>query len=202
MSTFMTGTKEQGVWDFVEKGQVTLLVAAIVADPVGTLKMIQPDNPNGNTVLHVLAMKGDEDTLKAVIAVVDPKNLNTPNKSGYSPLMAAGAYGQLAAALALMAAGAEINYANKGDENLLSQTIKGMNQDDVRPAQREQFEKILDAAIERGAKVTPKVLDVADLFEDDKTLSRMQSVMAAQKAAPATASPAKPAVPAPASKMG
>ena len=199
MSTFMTGTTQQGIWDFVEKGQTALVVQALEKDPK---QLFYKQGHNEDSILHVIAASGDAEMLKAVVAIIDPKDLETRNKAGNTALMAAGVNGRAENADILMAAGANTNAVNYQGESLLSKTVKGMNQDDVRPAERAPFQNIIETAIDKyKAKVDEKAIAMADTFEDDKTLGFLEQKKTAQTTAPAAAAPATLKA-APVSKLG
>ncbi len=198
MSTFMKNSGQQGLWDYIENGQIQQVVDAIAKDPK---QLNYKQGLNEDSPLHVIAMKGDVAMMKAVLEVIDPKALETRNKAGDTPLMKAGAYGQADMAVLLMDSGADPNAANILQETLLMKTIKGRNQDDVRESEKAPFDKILETAIDRGANIAAKnstgntAADFADLFDDAKTMRFLENKQAEQKAGtfkPATAAPPKP----------
>lgn len=205
MSTFTTGTSLQGIWDYIEKGQTDLLVATVKNDPSQLRYKIGHAE---DTPLHVIAQQGDkemmEEMLKAIKEVA-PEQIDIRNKTGNTPLMTAGANGREENAKLLMKGGADVNAQNNQGENLLMKTIKGRNQDDVRESEKAAFDNIISYAVDkRGAKIDLPMhsgntaIDMADLFEDDKTMSYLEAKLVEQKAAkPATAT----ARPAPVSKF-
>ncbi len=199
MSTFMKNSGQQGIWDFIDQGQTDKVVDAIMKDPKQLNYRL---GLNEDTPLHVIAMKGDVTMMKAIIDVIgDGAVLDMRNKAGDSPLMKSGAYGRDDMAVLLMDSGADPNARNILQETLLMKTIKGRNQDDVRESEKSPFDKIISTAIDRGADISAKsstgntANDVADLFEDDKTMRFLDAKLAEQKAGtfkPASSAPPKP----------
>ena len=181
MSTFMTGTTQQGIWNYVENGQTELVVQALQKDPK---QLFYKQGHNEDSVLHVIAESSNTEMLKAVVAIIDPKDLETRNKAGNTAVMSSGVHGEAANADVLLAAGANPNAVNQQGESLLSKTVKGMNQDDVRPVERAQFMRIIETAIDKyGAKVDDKAIAMADTFEDDKTMTYLEGKRSAQTSA-------------------
>jgi ankyrin repeat protein len=195
MSTFMKNAGQQGLWDYIDNGQIQQVVDAIIKDPK---QLNYKTGLNEDTPLHVIAMKGDVAMMKAVLEIIDPKGLDVHNKAGDTPLMKSGAYGQADMAVLLMDSGADPNASNILQETLLMKTIKGRNQDDIRDSEKPAFDKIIETAIDRGANIAAKsstgntASDVADLFDDAKTMRLLDSKLAEQKAGtfkPATTAP-------------
>lgn len=199
MSSFMKNTGQQGIWNFIDQGQIDKVVDAIMKDPK---QLDYRTGLNEDTPLHVIAMKGDVKMMQAIIDVVGPGAiLDMRNKAGDTPLMKSGAYGRDEMAVLLLDNGADPNARNILQETLLMKTIKGRNQDDVRENEKTAFDRIISTAIDRGADITAKsstgntAHDVADLFEDDKTMRMLDAKLAEQKAGtfkPATSAPPRP----------
>lgn len=192
MSTFTTGTNQQGIWDYIEKGQTDLLVESLQKNPSQLRYMT---NHTEDTPLHVIAQQGNTEMLAAVLAIVEPKDLEIRNKNGNTPLMTAGANGRDKAASLLMEAGANVNAQNNQGESLLMKTIKGRNQEDVRDDEKPAFDSIISSAVTKfGAKIDLRThsgntaIDMADLFEDDQTMSYLATRLAEQKTAKPAAS--------------
>ena len=180
MSTFTTATSQQGIWDYVEKDQIDLVVAALKKDPK---QLGYKQGHNEDTVLHVIAAKSDPAMLAAVIAVIEPDQLNLRNKNGATPLMSAGVNGREANAILLMEAKADVNLETQQGDTLISKTIKGRNQDDVRASEQPAFDRIIDAAVNNfGATVKRQDIEMADTFEDNRNMSFLETKMAQQKA--------------------
>lgn len=185
MSTFMKNAGQQGLWDYIDNGQIQQVVDAIIKDPK---QLNYKTGLNEDTPLHVIAMKGDVAMMKAVLEIIDPKGLDVRNKAGDTPLMKSGAYGQADMAVLLMDSGADPNASNILQETLLMKTIKGRNQDDIRDSEKPAFDKIIETAIDRGANIAAKsstgntASDVADLFDDAKTMRLLETKQAEQKA--------------------
>lgn len=186
MSTFMKNTGQQGIWDFIDQGQADKVVEAIMKDPK---QLNYRTGLNEDTPLHVIAMKGDVAMMKAIIDVIgDGAVLDMRNKAGDTPLMKSGAYGRDEMAVLLMDHGADANARNILQETLLMKTIKGRNQDDVRESEKTAFDKIIETAIDRGANIAAKsetgntAADVADMFDDAKTVRFLETKQAEQKA--------------------
>lgn len=186
MSTFMKNSGQQGIWDFIAQGQADKVVDAIMRDP----KLLSyRSGLNEDTPLHVIAMKGDVAMMKAIIGVIgDGAALDMRNKAGDTPLMKSGAYGRDDMAALLLDHGADPNARNILQETLLMKTIKGRNQDDVRESEKTAFDRILETAIDRGADIAAKsetgntAADVADMFDDAKTMRFLETRLAEQKA--------------------
>lgn len=199
MSSFMKNTGQQGLWHYIDNGQIDKVVDAIMKDPK---QLDYRTGLNEDTPLHVIAMKGDVKMMQAIIDVIGPGVvLDMRNKAGDTPLMKSGAYGRDEMAVLLMNNGADPNAQNMLLETLLMKTIKGRNQDDVAEREKPAFDKIIETAIDRGAKIDAKsstgntARDVADLFEDDKTMRVLDARLAEQKAGtckPAAATAPKP----------
>lgn len=206
MSTFTTGTRLQGIWDYIEKGQTDLLVATVKNDPSQLRYRIGHAE---DTPLHVIARQGDAEMMKEVLKAVRevaPEHIDIRNKTGNTPLMTAGANGREENAKLLMDAGADVDAQNNQGENLLMKTIKGRNQEDVRESEKPAFDNIIRYAVEeRKAKIGLSThsgntaIDMADLFEDDKTMSYLETRLAEQKAAKPAPTAARAA---PVSKLG
>lgn len=186
MSTFMKNTGQQGIWNFIDQGQIDKVVDAIMKDPK---QLNYRTGLNEDTPLHVIAMKGDVAMMKAIIDVIgDGAVLDMRNKAGDTPLMKSGAYGRDEMAVLLMDHGADANARNILQETLLMKTIKGRNQDDVRESEKAAFDKIIETAIDRGAHIAAKsetgntAADVADMFDDAKTMRFLETKQAEQKA--------------------
>lgn len=196
MSTFMKNTGQQGIWNFIDQGQIDKVVDAIMKDPK---QLNYRTGLNEDTPLHVIAMKGDVAMMKAIIDVIgDGAVLDMRNKAGDTPLMKSGAYGRDEMAVLLMDHGADANARNILQETLLMKTIKGRNQDDVRESEKAAFDKIIETAIDRGAHIAAKsetgntAADVADMFDDAKTMRFLETRQAEQKAGtfkPASSAP-------------
>ena len=146
--------------------------------------------PDHEMPIHRAVRRKDPGIITGIVSAMVEQGvpMDVRDVNDHTPLMVAAGEGLHDNVGFLMARGADPSATSKNGDALCA-LIRGRNQDDV--SDHKPFDDTLELLLKHGAKVTQKALDVAELFDDTKTLERLKTAQVQQNAPkPALSAPA------------